>query len=105
MVRKYLSDDELRGILENSDSDCAYEVSDEDESDVEDNVEEQTEIADECDVEIETNLEPETFYSSKSAISCDKKTCPQFCKFMYWSQKRKINTFQINWNYDLHIVF
>ncbi|KAL3266509.1 hypothetical protein HHI36_010679 [Cryptolaemus montrouzieri] len=57
MARKSLTDDELRKIFEEIDSDNEYEISDEDDWESEDNVEKQIEIPDEIDVENESAIE------------------------------------------------
>ncbi|KAL3281516.1 hypothetical protein HHI36_004723 [Cryptolaemus montrouzieri] len=57
MARKFLTDDELRKIIEEIDSDNEYEFSDENDWESEDNVEEQIEIPDEIDVENDSENE------------------------------------------------
>lgn len=54
MVSKYLTDEELREIMENSDD---FEISDEGESDSGDNEEKQIEVPDEIEIEVISDIE------------------------------------------------
>ncbi|KAL3282326.1 hypothetical protein HHI36_005513 [Cryptolaemus montrouzieri] len=77
MARKSLTDDGLRKIIEEIDSD--HEISDEDDWESEDNVEEQIEIPDEIDAENDSETEIPAnsgTYTSKSGFQWQSHPIP-----------------------------